>query len=174
MFQKSVHENWNNHVPEVFHPHTTPLCHLAIWLVQSSEDMISMDYCPVQDETVDPGMLFEEGYYLVHQMHNHTKVDSMKDIRYNNSHWEMHFILQQIPCVVPTPLSSRCCLASQLCISPLWVVCIIIWKYSGRSLTCRNDEFPSPNDHSGCNGIVKYAWLGLPDGHARYPALGNH
>jgi len=24
-----------------------------------------------------------------------------------------------------------------------------------------------------CNGVVKYAWLGLPDGHVRCPAPGN-
>ena len=25
-----------------------------------------------------------------------------------------------------------------------------------------------------CNGVVKYAWLGLPDSHVRCPVLGNH
>jgi len=24
-----------------------------------------------------------------------------------------------------------------------------------------------------CNGVVKYAWLGLPDGHVRCPEPGN-
>jgi len=37
-------------------------------------------------EFVDPGMLFEEGHYPVHQMLKHTEIDGKKNIWYDNSH----------------------------------------------------------------------------------------
>ena len=51
---------------------------------------VSQNRCyhyPEQVEFVDPGMLFEEGCWLVHQMLRHTEIDGMKDIGYDNSHW---------------------------------------------------------------------------------------
>jgi len=66
--EKSCHENSNNHVPEGFHLLATPLGHLAIWLVESSEAWISRYHCPEMVEFVDPGMLVPEGHYPVHHM----------------------------------------------------------------------------------------------------------
>jgi hypothetical protein len=38
-------------------------------------------------ESVDPGMLIEEGRYQVHRMVKHTKIDDIKNIGYDNSRW---------------------------------------------------------------------------------------
>jgi hypothetical protein len=72
-------------MPKCFHLLKTPLHHLAIWLVESSEARIWRHHHPELVEFVDPGMLFEEGYYQVHQMLKHTELDGMKNIGYDNS-----------------------------------------------------------------------------------------
>jgi len=58
---------------------------MAIWLVESSEDRIWRHRCPELVEFVDPGMLFKEECYPVNQMLQHTEVDRMKNIGYDNS-----------------------------------------------------------------------------------------
>lgn len=84
--QKSCCKNWNNHLFEYFHLLPTWLHYLVIRLLESSEARTWWHQLPVLDEFVDPAMLFEEECNPVHQMHNHTKGESIKDIGYNNSH----------------------------------------------------------------------------------------
>ena len=73
-------------MPECFHLLTIPLRHVAIWLAELSADRIWRHYRPELIEFVDPGMLFKEGRYPVHQMLKHTEIDGMKNIGYHNSH----------------------------------------------------------------------------------------
>jgi len=80
--QKSLCDNRNNHMPKCCHLLSSPLHHLAKWLVESSEDRIWRHHRPELVEFVDPGMLFEEGCYPFHQMPKHTKIDAMKKIEY--------------------------------------------------------------------------------------------
>jgi len=67
-------------MPECIHLHTTPGRHLAIWLVEMSEARILRHRRGELVEFVDPGMLFEEGRYPVHQMFKHTEIHYMKNI----------------------------------------------------------------------------------------------
>jgi len=88
---KSRPENWNNHSPECFDLLITLLHHLAISLVESSIARIWRHHIPELVEIADPGMLFEEGRYPVHQMFRYTKIDGMKNIGYDNSRWRYAF-----------------------------------------------------------------------------------
>jgi hypothetical protein len=72
-------------MPVCFHLLTTQLCRRDMLLVQSSEARIWRHHRPELLEFVDPGMLFKEGRYTVHQMLQHTEIDSMKNIGYDNS-----------------------------------------------------------------------------------------
>jgi len=56
------------------------MCHLASWLVESSEAMIWRQHCPKLVEFVNPGMLLDEERYTVHQLLEHTNIDGMKNI----------------------------------------------------------------------------------------------
>jgi len=62
----------------------TPLRHLALWLVESSEARIWRHHRPELVAFVDPGMLFKAGCHPVHQMLKHTEIDGMKNIGYDN------------------------------------------------------------------------------------------
>jgi len=58
-----------------------------------------------------------------------------------------------------------------------YVVAIIPWRVFFRRIAL-NIMSAAPSSGflyfaSGCNGVVKYAWLGLPGGHVRCPAPGN-
>jgi len=47
-------------------------------------------------------------------------------------------------------------------------------QYQEAFLMCVEDECCTNNGNvTVCNGVIKYAWLGLPDGHVRCPAPGN-
>jgi len=71
------------------------LRHLAKWLVESSEARIWRHHHPELVEFVDPGMVFEEGCYPVHQMLKHTEIDRVKIIGYNNSRQRDAFCLPE-------------------------------------------------------------------------------
>jgi len=60
--------------------------HLAIGLVSSNEARIWRHHRPGLVEFICPGMLFEGGHYPVHQMLQHTHIEGMKYIGYNNNH----------------------------------------------------------------------------------------
>jgi len=80
---KSHPDNWNNHMPDCFYLLTTPLGHLSMWLVESSEARIWRHHDQEQIQFVDPGILFEGWRYPAHQMLQHSEIDGMKNIRYD-------------------------------------------------------------------------------------------
>jgi len=76
----------NNHAPECLQLLSTPLRQMAIWLVESSNARRWKHHRTELVEFVNPGMLFQEGKYPVYQPPNHTAIDGMKNIRFDNSH----------------------------------------------------------------------------------------
>jgi hypothetical protein len=74
-------------MPKYLHLLITPVRHWAIWLVESREARIWMHHRSELVEFVGPGMLFKTGRLQVHQMLNHTEIDGMKNISFNNSRW---------------------------------------------------------------------------------------
>jgi len=78
---KSRRENWKNHSPQCFHLRTTPLRHLAVWLVEYSEARIWRHHRPERVKFVTHGMLFEEGCYPVGQMMKYIETHGMKHIK---------------------------------------------------------------------------------------------
>jgi len=55
----------------------TPLGHLAVCHVESSEAGIWKQHRPEQVEFIHPGMMFEVRRYPVHQMDNQIEIDGM-------------------------------------------------------------------------------------------------
>jgi len=62
-----------------------------------SEATIWRDHRPELVEFVDPGMLFEEGRYPVHQLLKYMEIDGMKNIRYDNNRWRDAFNIPDHP-----------------------------------------------------------------------------
>jgi len=87
-----------------------------MWLVELCEAKICRHHCPVLVEFVNPGMLFEEGHYPVHQMIKHTMVDGMTIVQYDNIHLGDAFHIPQNAFEVLTARSSRYCPAFRLSI----------------------------------------------------------
>lgn len=85
--QKSRCKNWNNLAPDWFHLLTTPLHHIAIWLVVSSEARIWRHYRQELFEFVDFSMLFTKGCSPELHKLTHIEIDSMNNIWYDNSDW---------------------------------------------------------------------------------------
>jgi len=66
---------------------TTWLGQQAIWLVDLSKAMVWRHHRPEVVEIVNPGVLFKERHYPVHQMLKHIEIGSMQSIRYDNRCW---------------------------------------------------------------------------------------
>lgn len=80
-------------MPKWVHHLTTPLHHLAIWVIELSKASILRYHFPELVDYVNYEMLFEVGCYEDHEMPKHTVIDSMKNIAYNNCCWRGAFHL---------------------------------------------------------------------------------
>jgi hypothetical protein len=60
---------------------------MSIWLVTLTKAGIWRHKCPDPIKVVKCGKVFEKVNYRVDQMLEHTKIDGMKPIKYDNSRW---------------------------------------------------------------------------------------